>query len=950
MRHGLSLALVLSLGGLAACTAEGPPPAAPGPTVPFEAPAPPKLRLADPEVRPVRYAATIRVVPSEATFKGSIDVELTIGQPRKFFWLNATGLNVSEAKVEAGGKTVTARVVPGGEDFMGLAFDEELPIGSAKLHVTYEGQVSDKDDRGVFREKDGDLAFAITQFENTDARRAFPCFDEPAYKVPWQLTLEIKDGDIALSNTSVTGETKLDGGFRAVKFAETKPLPSYLVAFAVGPFEMVSAGKAGRKGTPVRIAVPKGRAAEAAYAAEVTPVLLGKLEEFFGIDYPYDKLDIVPVPQTVTFGAMENAGLITFYKAGMLAKPEENTPAFQQRYADIVAHEMAHQWFGDLVTMAWWDDVWLNEAFATWMEGKILEPYKPEWRWEATRAREATRAMAGDSLVSARKIRQGIESNDDIQNAFDDITYLKGATVIGMFEQWIQPAKFREGVKHYLEKYAFKNATSNEFLAAVSEKASRDVGPAFSSFLDQPGVPLISGDLTCNAGKASLKLTQERYIPAGSSGSTAQRWQIPVCVRYGGIAAPAGGKGDKAGQGGKGAKGTNPANPVKDPFNTKSSGSIERKTCVLLSEPSASINLPEEAGCPSWTMLNAGGTGYYHARYGKQGVASMLEGQQLSLTERLSLTRDMGALIANGELGVVDALGQVHALLADPSPQMLRGAIDLVQRVRQAIVPEKSRADFAKFVTTAFGARAKELGFKPKAGEDPQLGLTRPALLELVADRGDDKDLQKEAGDLARRWLDDPKAIDADMIDTVLGIAASHGDRGLFDRLHAEVKKTKDDNRKKHAIRAMARFRDPVIVRAALAIVLTDELDPRDATALLWQQDERMGDEVFKFVKLNFDALLAKLPSGVKGDLPSIGDGFCDAGHHKEIQDFFGPQLGKLVGAPRTLAQTLERITLCNGLRSSQDPHFEGLAALASGKTGKSSDKVPRNVGNRPLK
>ncbi|HEU4535737.1 MAG TPA: M1 family metallopeptidase, partial [Polyangiaceae bacterium] len=337
------------------------PPSAPAPPAaappPAPAPRPPSLRL-PPTASPVRASATLTLVPAAETFEGEIDLDLTFNEASDLLWLNARDIEVREARLEAGGATVAARAVPGGDEFVGFAFARPAPKGPARLHVAYRGKVSGKNDRGVFREDEQGKAYLFSQFENIEARTAFPCFDEPGYKIPWKLTLRVAEGDAAFSNTPVEREEKVGGGFKALRFAETKPLPAYLVAFAVGPFEVVDGGKS-KRGTPVRVATPAGQRASAAYAAKTTASLLDQLESYFGIPYPYEKLDVVPIPRLSSFGAMENAGLVTIAADISLARAEEETLRFQRIYTDIMAHELAHQWFGDLVTMAWWDDLWL---------------------------------------------------------------------------------------------------------------------------------------------------------------------------------------------------------------------------------------------------------------------------------------------------------------------------------------------------------------------------------------------------------------------------------------------------------------------------------------------------------------------------------------------------------------------------------------------------------------
>ena len=296
----------------------------------------------------------------------------------------------------------------------------------------------------------------------------------------------MKKGDTALSNTPVVKSEDGPDGFTTVHFAPTRPLPSYLVAFAVGPFGIVDAGKAGRKGTPVRIITPRAKEPWARFAAESTGPVLALLEEYFGGGYPYEKLDVIAVP--LMSGAMENPGLITFRQSMILAKPGMESTGFRRTYAGVAAHELAHQWFGDLVTTTWWDDLWLNEAFATWMTPKIIDQYRPDWDAPSSRALSASGAMRTDSLVSARQIRQPITSKDDIKNAFDGITYQKGAAVITMFERFVGAEIFRKGIQRYMREHADGTATARDFLGAISAEAGRDIAPAFSTFLDQPGV------------------------------------------------------------------------------------------------------------------------------------------------------------------------------------------------------------------------------------------------------------------------------------------------------------------------------------------------------------------------------------------------------------------------------------------------------------------------------
>ncbi len=355
-------------------------------------------------------------------------------------------------------------IEPGNDDFVGLRPAKTLAAGKARIHIVYQGKISEKSSAGIFQGLDGKQPYLFTQFESIDARRAFPCFDQPDFKTPWQITVHVPKEHAAISNTSPVSEADEPNGMKKVVFAPTRPLSSYLVALAVGPFDFVDAGKAGAHHIPVRIVTPKGKANQAKYAAasdrHASSTGWRTISEF---PSPSTSAITWPIPLTFGFGAMENAGMVTYAQNLILSDPAIDTEQRQRTYASVAAHELAHQWFGDLVTLAWWDDTWLNEAFATWTSAKIIAEWKPEWRSRLSDLNGKFGAMGEDSLVAARKIRQPIESKDDISNAFDGITYQKGASVIRMFESWVGEKKFQSGVTAYLKRYSYKNARVERF-------------------------------------------------------------------------------------------------------------------------------------------------------------------------------------------------------------------------------------------------------------------------------------------------------------------------------------------------------------------------------------------------------------------------------------------------------------------------------------------------------
>ncbi len=856
-----------------------------GPALAAPDPEPPKLRLPA-TAAPTGYRVALTVDPDETTFRGAVDIGIRLSAPTDLLWLNATELKVEKATASAGGSPVAVRVVPGGDDFLGFAFEKPVAAGELTLHVEYTGSIAETSTQGVFRQKDGDAWYVYTQLESTDGRRAFPCFDEPSYKSPWELTLTIPAGVSALSNTPIVSDSPAPGGGRVVRFAKTEPLPAYLVAFGVGPFDYVDAGRAGMKKTPIRIVVPKGKASRARYAVETTGPILERLEAYFGMPFPFAKLDQLVIPQAVTFSAMENAGLITWAESVLLAPPQEETIKFKRIQASINAHEMAHQWFGDYVTLAWWDDVWLNESFATWMADRTMQEWQPGWGVAIDRVVDRSNVMAGDTLVSARKIRQEIVTSDDIYNAFDGISYQKGGAVISMFEAWIGSDRFRAGVRRYMKEHPYGTATSREFLAAIEAESRPGVAAAFSSFLDQAGVPLVDVALDCGGGGggAKLSLAQKRFLPVGSAGAPGQTWQIPVCARTG----------DGA------------------------------KECALLTDVSGAMPAPSpDGGCPAWVLGNDGELGYYRAVYRGDLLEKLMSvaDAKLTVAERVGLLRDLDALAMGGAFPLGRAMALAPRFAGDSERQIVQAALRISSDAGEKVLPEDLRPAYARYVSKTYGARARALGFASKAGDSEETRLLRSSLVPYVAMDGDEPALQAEARRLALAWLKDRSAVEAEMVSGVLESAARHGDRALFDAYREGVKTAKERRDRVRLFRGLGAFGNPALAKDAMAFALAGDFDPREADAILYSAlGFPVGREAsWQFMKSNYDAIVARMPREATGFMPYFAEGFCDAPHRQEVAEFFAGRAEKLPGGSRNLAQVLEGMELCIALRGAQE-------------------------------
>jgi alanyl aminopeptidase len=829
----------------------------------------------------------ITVDPSQEQFQGQIEIRGKLASATNVLWLNAENLEITEALLIRGKQRMRLRVLPQPHNFVGLEAPRELPAGSATVKLTYRGKIDSKETEGLFRQKVGDDWYAFTHFEAIAARRAFPCFDEPDSKVPWELTLETPDGLVAVANSPAVKTEKAGKGMTRTRFAPTPPLPSYLVAFAVGPFELVNGPKS-RGGAPIRVIVPRGHGGEVAYVMKSTSEILALLEDYFGTPYPYAKLDLIAIPQTVGFGAMENPGLITFNQRLLTARPEDFSISYQRGAALTIAHELAHQWFGDLVTPMWWDDIWLNESFASWMEDKIVDAWRPDWSHGTYAAVTRDQAAGQDSLASTRKMRQPVVTNDDIDNSFSFVVYQKGSAVLSMFEHWLGEETFRAGVRAYLAKHAGKNATAADFLAALDEAAKKEVSVAVTTFLEQVGVPLVRFGLVCDKGKPPrVTLAQERYVTTGSRAEKNQVWRLPVCVRH-----PNG------------------------------------RACTLLDGAKGELVLHEERSCPAWILPNAGGAGYYRSALEGDLLPRLLDKglASVSLGERLAVLDDVRALLLASQVDLTTAGRLVARFAGDESPLIVGSVLGIALGLK-SVAPNELLPNYGRFIAKTFGARARQLGWRPGDKENDDQRLLRKSLLLTAAVDGGDAELAAEARRLAADWLDDRGAVDKDMVGDVLATAARTGDRALYDRFLAAARESKDQRDRGRMLRALGAFRDPALVSQNIGHIADKTFDSRESTTLIFGGlgDRRTERAVYEAVKARYDALVAALPAQSRAFLVYTGSSQCSAQLREEIKAFFGTRTPKEIGGELTYEQAMEGLDLCIANRAARRPQVEAF-------------------------
>ena len=852
--------------------------------------------------RPKGYDLMLRLSPDEERFTGRVVVALTVEQQTPVMWLHAgENLRITTAVLERPGLpamplTAARAADPEFSESVALFGATPIPPGDLTLTLAYEGTLPGRDNRGAYRQAERGENYVFTQFEATDARRAFPCFDEPAFKTPFRLTLEVPEAELAFANAPQTnlGQEPVDGrGYKSVVFAQTRPLPTYLVAFAVGPFEVVEAGTAGGNKTPVRIIVPAGRSAEAAYAAMVTGPLLERLEAYTAIPYPYEKLDHIAVPQQR--GAMENPGLITYGTATILGDPTVRDLRLERGYVALTAHELGHIWFGDYVTTAWWDDLWLNESFATWISAKIVDEMHPDWGQASANVLARSQVMDDDVLASARRIRQPIASHHDIANAFDAITYQKGAAVLRMVEAFYGELAFRDAVRDYLRRHAHGIATAEDFLADITNSLRRqghgsaDVFSAtLSGYLEQPGVPRVEATLNCPAGGGGaapvLRLVQTRHVPSSSAAPGGALWTIPVCARYPGTA----GKSTTA--------------------------------CTLLAEPAGELVLDHATACPAWVALNADGAGYYRAivrdAAGRALLTSLTTNRALADTDRLTAISDATALVASGHVSEREVLDALPALAVAPSRHLRVLVAKHLAGLREHLVPVEVDPNYRRLVTKLFARPAGRMGLRSKPSDTDDDRLQRPVITSLVAAEGRGPvaaSLRREAHELTVAWLRDGSAIEPDMVSSVLAIGGRDLDAALWARIHEAAKVEVDRKRRKQLLEALGHVEAPALVKRNFEVVLADDFDPRESMTLVWvAMDTRSTRlQAYAFIKENFDRLVARLPEDWSPYLAEITGSFCDATLRAEAEAFFTERVKAAPGGPRRLAQAVESAALC---------------------------------------
>jgi len=841
----------------------------------------------DHAIVPTREEVRLVLDADRSDYTGSVNVALEAVKPSDVIRFHARALKVDAATLvgSAGAVPVTS-IEPVGDDQVRLHLASALKPGAYKLQLTFHNAYNTRA-IALYKVVTGGHGYLFTQFEANEAREAFPCWDEPEFKIPWQLTLTVPKAHMAVSNTPIVSETPGANGTKVVAFKETRPLPSYLIAIATGPLESVPIPGLS---VPGRVVTVQGQTALAAEAAKVTPSILNALQGYFGRPYPYEKLDLIAAPEFL-YGAMENAGAVIFADRRLLVLPGATSAEQERQLTGVIAHELAHMWFGDLVTMKWWDDLWLNESFASWMATHVMNKVYPEVHSDLLGVEGTNRAFTVDSRLSTRAMRQTVKSADNLNLLADELAYQKGEAVLTMFEGWLGVETFRQGVVAYLKAHEWRNAEGQDLWNSISKASGQDISAAMSTFLDQGGVPLVTVE-PLDGGR--VKLSQKRFLFSNTAPQPT-RWRIPVILKY--------------------ATGTTVA--------TKR---------VWLADESQTVDLGT-GRAPDWIYPNAGNSGYYRWIVPGPMLTTLSERARARLDpiERMGFVHDVSALLEAGLVHGDDFLRLTAPFADDPAPEVVAATVRVVNGARAPLVVDDDADAFAAWLRATFGPPLQHMGIERRSGEPLACSFTRPLLLRFLADAGQDTHVRAYAESLGVAYRKDPRSIDPSLIECAITIPALRGDRALFDEYQKRFESTRVPIERQLYLTGLGTFRDPALQKAALDYALSGPLRPQEVLMVPGAMSRsstggeggRGGggdypDFVQDWVRTRYADITAHLPANFLTRVMILWSG-CDDSKLSAAEAFYAEH--KVDGGDRTINRMADAMHDCAHLHAREADH-----------------------------
>lgn len=854
---------------------------------------------------PLRYRLRLAIDPDQERFAGDSEIDIRLNEATDTIWLHGNQLDVDAVTITpAGGEAMAATYEQVADIGVArISLPKSVPAGEATLAFEYNAPFNTNLE-GLYKVVADGRNYAFTQFEATSARLVFPGFDEPRFKVPFDISVEVDPQHLAVSSTPVAEQQSLENGNKLLRYQTTKPLPTYLIAFAVGSLDQLVGDPipptALRKDpVPFAAYAVKGKGDQLQFAIDNTTAIVKAQEEYFGYPYPYEKLAVIAVPDFGA-GAMENVGAITYREQLLLQSP--GTPvSVQQRFLLVHAHELAHQWFGNLVTPVWWNDIWLNEAFATWMATKTMNQLQPDAGYKQRMLDQALATMQVDRLVSARQIRQPIATHADIGAAFDGITYQKGGAVLSMLEGFVGEANFKRGIQRYMREHEFGSADARDFVQAIAttrkDLPEGQVEAAFFSFLEQPGTPLVEMDWQCSDGGASVSVEQSRYLPLGSSGEREKSWVLPLCVAY-------------------------------------EANGERQEHCELVDKPQGSFEL---GACPSVVMPNANASGYYRFSLAEDQWQALMESELMNEREQLAAANSLSAAFHNGELDARQYLAVLPHVLKSENTQVVTAPLADLYFIEQYLLDDKQAEQYRDLVGELYRPVYERVSLG-KSINDSQAIRLRSSMLELFARLVQDQSLRKQLHDRANAYVGegenatgDPKALDPNIRKVALTTAVDMEDRAFAERLLSLFLASQNAMEREEILRALTHSGDPEFRNELRQLALTEKLRDNEVEHILepMMLREQTRDETWSWLRANLDPLAQRLPSWFRGRIIENAAGFCSKERYQEIDTELREQITGYQRGPRSLAITLEQIQLCEALVAEQAPGVAAMLATA---------------------
>ena len=885
MRAVTRFLALLFVFGIAACGPSEPQKAEQKPEESQEADAKAPLGQLGFAVVPTHYKLELNIRPDQPRFSGVVRIDVKLDEARRVIYLHGKDLQVTSVEAElADGKKIAGTYLE--VDKTGVArltFEKELAAGGATLIIAYDAAFRDTPD-GLTRQIDSGEPYAWTQFEAISARKAFPGFDEPGFKTPFDIVLTARPTDAIISNGPALNEESANG-LKRVTFATTAPLPTYLVLLAAGPYDVVDgpaipASALRNHPIPLRGVTVKGKGSQIKYALEHTAPIVNWLEDYFGRPFPFPKLDLI-APPNFSAGGMENAGAITYAERLMLL--DESSPLQQKRaYFGVHAHELAHQWFGDLVTPKWWNDIWLNESFATWMGDKSIATLMPREEYDRNNLRDELDVMDEDALSSARAIRQEIKDTGDIFNAFDGLTYDKGGGVLSMFERYVGEDKFREGVRAHINRFAGGVADVKDFMESLAQGSGHpEIVPAFESFLNQPGVPLVRLSATCENNKTVLELSQTPY--GQSSTSDKRTWRVPVCLR------------DLAGK---------------------------SQMCLILDKPSVKMALITR--CSTAWMPNARGAGYYRFALPAEGWKALLARiDTLTPAEQLSAVHSLRAAMRAGEVDGGTYASMLEHLAVKGEWDVVEIAGKFLTEMRGILLDEKAALAYRTKLRGLLAPRMARVGLTPKPREAAGVTLLRASLAALVVKEAQDPATVSALASKGMAYASAPTSANAlppELREAALWAAVNSGGEQAAHDMIGAIKASGDQQFRTDAAVALTGARDDASIKAVEAFYVTNVLrlrEKRSYMRALFVDPDRQN-EAANWLRANFKAISDPIPAEGRGRLVGYGEKLCSKEQREAFERFFRPMVPELPGSARVLANSLEAIDRCVSWREAK--------------------------------